>query len=316
MTAIVSFLVLSCTAVICSCRVNLEYLRRVRRFQSPSSTLDCFFICEAEGQVLQWGAGVSVIVSLVGYRKDEVGRTVVNAQKDFNVTSTLLLARPLHGGTHFVSVLIISTPGEDLSLSVFCTNNIVLSNISTECDPKYRENNDEFHVVKNRTIVFDYILSAPLLLQPNNSSVLLHIFMCETESLSQQVGRDDSGFGFSKNHEVGETRNELSADNTKVNIEAILISREQFETTSLVFIISNSNFTAICSFGSTEIHLKSQQAFAEYVVTPVPQSSAPLWTTNKYIITTSKMSTPIINGKLYISIDLINTCCSGFLGCN
>ena len=244
--------------------VNLEYLRKVGRLNS-SFVKDYYFICQAEGQVLQWGAGT---IPIVGYRKDEVGRTVVNAEKDFNVTSTLLLARPLEdGGTLFVSVLVISTPGDELSLSVSCTNNTVLSNISTDVCPKYRKWNDEIHVSEKDTIVFDYILSAPLLQQLKNSSVLLHIFMCGTESLFQLVGRDDSGLGFSKNHRVGETRNDLSADNTMVNIEAILISRKQFETTSLVFIISNSNFTAKCSFESTEVQLQSQKEFPKTMTT-------------------------------------------------
>ena len=194
-------------------------------------------------------------------------------------------------------MLVISTPWDDLSLSVFCTNNVVLSNISTDFGPKYRKCNDEVHISENDTIAFAYILSAPLLQQLKNSSVL-HFFMCRTESLSQLVGRDDSGLGFSKNHRVGETRNDLSVDNTMVNIEAILISREQFKTTSLVFIISNSYFTAKCSFGSTEIQLLSQQACAEYFVTPVPESSAPSWINNKDVISTSKIS-PIINGKIF-----------------
>ena len=296
MTATLSFfLLLACTAAICSCNVTLEYVRRVRRLQSPS-TLDYCFICEAEGQVLQWGADTS---SLVGYRKDEVGRTVINAQMDFTVTSTLLLARPLEdGGTLFVSVLVISTAGDELSLSVSCTNNIVLSNISTDYGPKYRSHDDKTHFFKNRTIVFDYILSLPLL-QQKNSSVVLHIFMCGTESLSQLVGRDDRGLGFSKKHKVGETRNDLSADSTKVNIEAILISREQFETTSLVFIISNSNFTAKCSFGSTQIQLQSQQAFAEYFVTPMPESSIPWRSSKMYDITATSTMSPIIISKCY-----------------
>ena len=140
--------------------------------------------------------------------------------------------------------------------------------------------------------------------------------MCGTENISQLVGRDDSGLGFSKNHEVGETRNDLSAGNTMVNIEAILISRKQFKTTSLVFIISNSNFTVKCSFGSTEIQLPSQQECAEYFITPVPEASAPSWTTNKYLVVTSKISPRIINGKLYISNDQINTYCNGLLECH
>ena len=298
MTTALSFFMLSCTAAICSCIVDVEYLRRVRQFQSPS-VLDYYFICEVEGQVLQWGVGTSVI----GYHKDEVGKSVINAQMDFNVTSMLLLARPLEDGVIlFVSALVISTPGDHLSLSVTCTNNIVLSNISTDCAPKYRDHGDELHVIKNRTIVFDYILSAPLL-HLKNSSVLLHIFMCGTESLSQLVGTEDRGFAFSESHEVGKTRKELSTDNTEVNIEAILISREQFESTSLVFIISNSNFTAICSFGSTKRLLQSQQPFAEYFVTPEPITIGLWWTTKKYnIFTSSKTSPSMISSKFIIPL--------------
>ena len=59
-------------------------------------------------------------------------------------------------------------------------------------------------------------------------------------------------------------------------------------------------------------YVLARQAFTEYFVIPVPESSAPLWTTNKNLIATSKMSLPIINGKFYISIDQINTCCKWF----
>ena len=261
--------------------VNLEYLRKVDRFNSSVKT-DYYFICEVEGQVLQWGVGTWAIV---GYRKDEVGKTFVNAQMDFNITSTLLLARPLEdGGTFLVSVLVISMTGDYLSLSVSCTNNVVLSNVSTDCDPKYRQTNDDFYVFTNIAIAFDYILSTPFL-QLNNCSLLLHIFMCKTESLTQQVGRDDSRYSFSSNSEVGETRKELSADNTKVNIEAILISRELLEITSLLFIIDNTNFTAKCSFESME--------------TSATEFSLSSWTSRKCNITTiSRRSLTKINSKL------------------
>jgi len=101
-------------------RKKLQYFRKVEKIPSPSR-VDYYFSSDiTKGDDLQQGF-ISTAVSLVGYQLGEVGRTVVceSHHLDLIFTSMILLARPLANESEslFVSVLVVLTVGENLSLS-------------------------------------------------------------------------------------------------------------------------------------------------------------------------------------------------------
>ena len=248
-----------------SMAVKLQFLRKIdRRLQFAASGTDYYFSCSVMGTSLQWGLNSA---TLGGYKVDDVGVSTVTNKSSFYVTSTLLSAVPLlpqQSGVHFVSVLVISLPKPStLQLNVSCTNNEVINFTNVTINPKYRGRRSGSIVnYTNRTIVLQYILSAPLL---TNSSVLVHIFMCGTDSLSQLIGREKKrAIGFNDQDDVGATVSALFAEKQMVNIQAVLASRQPLETTSLVFILSDTNFTFICSLKSNKVQLLSQKEFPRF----------------------------------------------------
>jgi len=240
-----------------SLAVNVEYLRNVEeRRQYTNSYRDYYFSCSVTGLVLQWGLNSA---SLGGYRVEDVGVTTVNNQSDFQYTSILLSALPVPQQSEFElgSVLVISVlTSSSLHLNVSCTNNVELRFTNITIFPKCLRGNGSIVSSINRTVVLEYVLSAPLV---RNMSVLVHIFMCSTESPSQLIGRNNKAIGFGEKDELGATSSDLNRDNTMVNIQAILISRQPRETTSLVFILGDANFTAVCSFESNRVQLQARQ---------------------------------------------------------
>ena len=199
---------------------------------------------------------------------DDVGVSTVTNKSSFYVTSTLLSAVPLtqQSGVHFVSVLVISVPKfSTLHLNVSCNNNKDIDFRNVTINPEYwGPRNGSIATFTNRTIVLQYILSAPLLM---NSSVLVHIFMCGTDSLLQLIGTGKRAIGFGDEDDVGATVSDLSPDNKMVSIQTILISRQPLETTSLVFILSDTSFTVVCSFKSNKVQLLSQEKFPGFYFT-------------------------------------------------
>ena len=190
--------------------------------------------------------------------------TVTN-KSTFYVMSTLLSAVPLpqQSRVHFVSVLVISVPKfSTLHLNVSCNNNKDINFTNVTINPEYwGPRNGSIATFTSRTIVLQYILSAPLLM---NSSVLVHIFMCGTDSLLQLIGRGKQAIGFGDLDDVGAAVSDLSPDNKMVSIQTILISRQPLETTSLVFILGDTNFTFSCSFKSNKVELLSQEEFPRF----------------------------------------------------
>ena len=188
----------------------------------------------------------------------DVGVTTVTTQSAYSFTSILLSAVPIfqQSGAHLVSVLVISVPrSSTLHLNVSCTNNVLIKfrNVTT---PKCTGKKDDITTSDNRTIVLQHILSAPLLV---NSSVLVHIFMCGTDSLLQLIGKGNKAVGFGEKDNVGATGRDLLPDNKMVNIQAVLISRQPLETTTLVFILSDTSFNASCSFKFNRVQLQPQK---------------------------------------------------------
>ena len=240
--------------------VNLQYLREVKdRLQYAKSDTDYYFSCSVDGSVLQWGLNST---SLGGYGVNEVGFATVTNKSTYSFSSTLLSAVPLPqqpGTAHLVSVLVISVPRfSTLDLNVSCSNNILIKfkNVKT---PKCMGEEGDITTSDDRTIVLQHILSAPLLV---NSSLLVHIFMCGTESLFQVIGDGSDDLGFAEGDYVGANVTDLFPDNLQmVNIQAVLISRQPpLVTTSLLFILSNTSSNAYCSFKwNNEIHLPSQE---------------------------------------------------------
>ena len=196
---------------------------------------------------------------------DDVGVSTVTNKSTFYVTSTLLSAVPLtqQSGVHFVSVLVISVPKSSrLHLSVSCNNNKDINVTNVTINPEYwGPRSGSIVSFTNWTIVLQYILSAPLL---TNSSVLVHIFMCGTDSLLQLIRKGNRVVGFSDEDDIGAAVSDLSPDNKMVSIQTILISRQPLETTSLVFILSDTSFTFVCSLKSNKVQLLSQKMFPRF----------------------------------------------------
>ncbi len=239
--------------------VNLQSLRKVERLKSPN-LVDHYFCCTAHGTVIQWGINST---SSGGYGINDVGDAVVSIRSNYNYTTTLIYARNVLNKTELKSIMIISAfESDELNLILSCNNNDEIDFASTNENPTYNEYTDS--IKSTAQVALDYVLSFPILQQ--NST--LHIFVCGTNSSSQNVGTTIRAVGFTAMDEIGIARKVLSTDTTMVSLLAILSSRSPFETTSFVFVTMTTNFSLICSFGNNMVQLQSEPEFPVSTTSP------------------------------------------------
>ena len=221
--------------------INVEYLLRVNRLNNLSYN-DYYFICNAVGPTLKWAFNEE---SLIGYSVDEVGRTLVSAGQNFNYTSTLLSSHLIgYQQSELTSVLIISFKEVQTKyFNVTCSNGLMTNIINTSSNPRFIENPDNIRT-KGDSIYLKHVMSAKLI---GNSTSLTHILTCGTAKFAQTWGINGEGTVFDQNDKIGKARTEVP-DGTTVSRQAILFARQPFETTSVMFVTSNSNITVTCSF--------------------------------------------------------------------
>ena len=223
--------------------VNIEYLRRDNRF-NHSSYIDYYFSCNTIGPTLQWALNEE---SLIGYGLDDVGRAVVSMGQNFNYTTTLLSSQlERQQNARLTSILIVSPEKEQIeNFNVSCNNGLMINSTSTTTNPIYVEIVENIQT-EGSIIALEQVLSARVI---QNNTNLIHILLCGTADSSQIWGVNGEGIIFDQNDRIGRHQTE-TPDGITVVRQAILFARQPFETTSVLFVLSNSNITVICFFNS------------------------------------------------------------------
>ena len=240
--------------------VNVEYLLRKNRFNN-SSYIDYYFNCSVLGPRLTWALNQE---SLVGYPLKQADQVVVSTVQNFSYVTTLLYQKEGDEQSMFISILIVtSTTKQDFEVT--CSNALMTNTTGTTANPVYAENVDNIRT-KGGIIALEHVFSGNLI---HNSSSLTHILTCGIADVSLTWGINGEGVVFGQNDRIGDTRTERP-DGSTVLRQAILIADQSFETTSVIFVTSNSNITVTCSFSPHSpailfVLAKSSDLFSEAV---------------------------------------------------
>lgn len=253
--------------LITSSAITVQFLRKVERLHKKPY-VDYYFCCNTVGRTLQW----HVNSELVGhYGVEDAGHVNITSGNRFNCTSSLLSVEP-RGQQYYAmldSVLVISVEGNEIPLDVACTNTIRTNHTSNDLLPKYSEVLDELYTIMNQRVTIDYVVAAHII---QASSLLTHVFVCGTNGVLHQIGVDGEGVAFDLSDSVGRTRTIFYDNNNEVvRQQAILSSQGPYETTSLIFVNSNTNFSFSCATAIFEVQI---QVFNSPFPTSVPDISA------------------------------------------
>ena len=223
--------------------VNIEYLRRVNRL-NRSSYIDYYFSCNTIGPTLQWALNEE---SLIGYGLDDVGRAVVSMRENFNYTTTLLSSQlEDKENVRLTSLLIVSPEKEQIeNFNVSCNNGLMINSTSTTTNPIYVEIVENIQT-EGSIIALEQVLSARVI---QNNTNLIHILLCGTADSSQIWGVNGEAIIFDRNDGIGQHQT-VTLDDITVVRQVILFARQPFETTSVIFVLNNSNISVVCSFSS------------------------------------------------------------------
>ena len=222
-------------------RVHVEYLKSTIWLDFENYT-DNYFSCNAVGQYIHWEVNGE---ALVGFQKGEIAHAIADARQTFNYIATLLVSAP-HGNFSILSsVLIVSWEGSG-HLNVTCLSDLGYNKTSNDINP--------MNVLKqNHTsdaIVFERVLSKNIL--RNITSNITHIFICGTPSQSQFLEVNQSQIGFSNGDQIGQNRSVISPNGAVVIQQAVLGSRRNSMTSTVLFVTSNDSFTVSCWFNGQQ----------------------------------------------------------------
>ena len=276
--------------------VGIDNLIQVNRF-SNSSCIDYYFSCNTFGPMIKWGLNEQ---TLAGFSLDEVGKTVRSMEQNFDYTATLLSSLRIPGQTHamLTSILIVSFEKNDSkNFNVTCSNGLIINHTSTTTNPVYVENFDNIQTMGD-IIALKHVLSGKLI---HNSSSLTHILSCSTADRSLTWGINREGIFFHPNDRIGSYITD-TLDGITVFKQAILIARQPHETTSIIFITSDSKINVTCYFSPHPPAIffsleKSSDLFSN-------TTSEALQTTT---LDETKTSEFVASGMLYKKVDKVKT---------
>ena len=222
--------------------ISIENLIRVNRFNN-SSWIDHYFSCNTIGPMIKWGLNEQ---TLAGFSLDEVGKAVTSMEQNFDYTAALLSSRRIPGQTHamLTSILKVSFEKNEIeNFNVTCSNGLMINHTSTTTNPVYVESVDNIQIMGD-IIALKHVLSGNLI---HNSSSLTHILTCGTANRSLTWGINREGIVFYPSDRIGRYIPD-TLDGISVFKLAILIAHQPFETTSVIFLTSDSNINVTCYF--------------------------------------------------------------------
>ena len=208
-------------------------------------------------------------VPLNAFLAGRIYNPAVNSGPGFEYIITLLSSIPDSSNSrqaHLSSVMVLSFRGSNdpVNFTVRCStagftvrtagNNIPVTPVAYE-----RRNNG--------SVAFEYILSSEIVRSRRNT----HIFICRVSSNLQFLHTGDRTIGFSQHDHIGGVKNVLSPDSNIIDIQGILIDRDQFQTTSLLLVSDDNDVvTVLCFYDEHHLEILSLN------ISSTPTESMPL----------------------------------------
>ena len=233
-----------------------------------SDYVDYYFCCSVIGEYIDWQYND---VPLNGFLAGRVSDPVVNSGPGFDYIITLLSSTPDSSNSrqaHLSSVMVLSfrDSNDPNRFTVQCSSHANFtvhamgSNTAVEHVGDDRRSN-------NGSLTFDYVLSQKIVTSRSKT----HIFICGVSSNLQFLQTGDRTIGFSRHDSIGGVKNVFSPDSNTVDIQGILIDRDQFQITTLLLVSDDSDVITVSCFYD-EHHFKSLSSY----ISSTPTESMPL----------------------------------------
>ena len=222
---------------------NLVFLNKVIRLGN-SYYMDHYYYCNVTGEYINWQYNN---VTLNGYRAGRFAIPFVNSGPGFEYIITLLSSTPDSSNSrqaHFSSVMVLSFRGSNdpNGFTVQCSSHANFTVHAMDGNTAVQPVDDR--ISNNGSLVFDYVLSRKIVMSRSKT----HIFICGVSSNLQFLQAGDLTIGFSQYDSIGGVKNVLSPDSNTVDIQGILIDRNQFQTTSLLLVSDDSDEITVSCF--------------------------------------------------------------------
>ena len=225
-------------------QANLVFLSKVIRLGN-SDYVDYYFCCNVIGEYIDWQYNN---VPLHAFLAGRIYNPVVNSGPGFDYIITLLSSIPDSDNSrqaHFSSVMVLSFRGSNdpNGFTVQCSSHASFTVHAMDGNTAVEPVGDDRRR-NNGSLVFDYVLSRKIVTSRSKT----HIFICGVSSNLQFLQMGDRTIGFSRHDSIGGVKNVFSPDSNTVDIQGILIDRDQFQTTTLLLVSDDSDVITVSCF--------------------------------------------------------------------
>ena len=237
--------------------------------------MDYYFTCSTVGEILQWRVNDVVIGFNGGETTGTPGTTLTRTMSNFQYITTLLSSQSSQAGLFtFDSVLIASTNTSiNVVILVACVNGVDFTSVTIN-DAATAQNeilNANFH-----NVFLQYLLSATIV---NDSTT--YFYLCGVNDEFQQWQTNSLPYIFSITDAIGRNRFDLSADQTLVARQAILMAREPYSVVSILLLTSIPDVNVTCASSQFQRILLFSEVQSTTVTTPPPTTE--VFTTNSML---------------------------------
>lgn len=280
------FVLLAFCTVICASSTTepeIIFLKGVPRLHNANYT-DYYFCCNVNGEFLQWQYEDE---PLSGFRIGEAGRAIVDVRTTFEYTATLLSSEPDGELANLDSVLVVSFRGNHPNnFSITCSGHLSSHTITAESVSNVEFTDDQ------EQVVLDHVISQRIV----NRMSITHIFLCGAKSLLQFISVNDPQIGFGEFDYIGKDRTVLTADSNTVSIQGILIARDPFQTTTLLFVVDDADVHVACFYGQHQANLNASRLsiISTSPLSPEINSTSPLTAATSSVTVSNKTTTEVL----------------------
>ena len=234
--------------------------------------MDYYFTCSTVGQILQWRVNQDVFGFIGGETTGTTGTTITRTASNLQYITTLLSSQSSQAGLFtFDSVLIVSTTTSiNVVIVVTCFNGVEFKSVTIN-DAATAQN--EIFNANSQNVFLQYLLSATIV---NDSTT--YFYLCGVNDVIQQWQTNSLPYIFSNTDAIGRNRFDLSADQTLVARQAIVMAREPYSVVSILLLTSIPDVNVTCASSQFQRILFFSEVQSTTVTTPPPTTE--VFTTN------------------------------------
>ena len=227
--------------------------------------MDHYFSCSTVGQKLQWQVNQDVFEFIGGETTGTTGTIITRTASNFQYITTLLSSQSSQAGLFtFDSVLIVSsTTSMNVVIVVTCVNDIEFTSVTVK-DEATAQN--EILNLNSHNVFLQYLFSATIV-----NDATTYFYLCGVNNEFQAWQTNNSlPYVFSKTDPIGRNRTDLSADQTLVAQQAILMAREPYSVVSILLLTRIPDVNVTCASSLFQETLFFSDVQSTIVTTPPP----------------------------------------------